>query len=88
MNTAMLQRAAYDPLDVTGRYQKSKDDKADAAKQAAEYTANVEAQQKAQQQQQNVGILRSQGANLKKGGSASSRADGIATKGHTRGKMV
>jgi hypothetical protein len=89
MNDAMMLRAAYDPLDISGQYKKSKEEKAAADAKIAEDAANFEAQQKGLQEQKNVSMLKSQGANFKKGGvvSASRRADGIAQRGKTRGKM-
>jgi len=66
-----------------------------AAKVAADKVAADEAEaKKAAQAAKNTSVLRSQGMGgmgMKKGGtvrSASSRADGIATKGKTRGRMV
>jgi hypothetical protein len=68
------------------------DDKASAVKAAADKAAADEAEaKKAAQTAKNTSVLRSQGMGMKKGGavrSASSRADGIATKGKTRGRMV
>jgi hypothetical protein len=66
----------------------------DAAKIAADKAKADEAEaKKAEQAAKNTAVLRSQGmgGGMKKGGavrSASSRADGIATKGKTRGRMV
>jgi membrane protein involved in colicin uptake len=69
-----------------------------AAKLAADKAAADEAEaKKAAQSAKNMAVLRSQGmgggmsGGMKKGGkvsSASSRADGIAVKGKTRGRMV
>lgn len=76
------------------------DDKAEAAKLAADKAKADEAEaKKAEQAAKNTAVLRSQGMGggmgrgmgMKAGGkvsSASKRADGIATKGKTRGRMV
>jgi len=54
----------------------------DAEKAAREEAAEMKLQERTDKAYENA----SKG--MKNGGSASSRADGIATKGHTRGKMV
>lgn len=83
--------------DLLGK--KSKNE-AEAAKIAADKAAADEAEaKKAEQAAKNTAVLRSQGMGggmgrgmgMKAGGkvsSASKRADGIATKGKTRGRMV
>ena len=97
---SMIARDAYDSKQQSIAGEKAKEDEknAQAAQAAAQESAMVSKQQKAEQAKNYVSRARETGGleeykSYKKGGkvkmsSASKRADGIAVKGKTRGRIV